>query len=106
MNTRCGFLRSGPWITAALLFAALASSPRTAEGADAPAVQAVNQTPADSGWGTSPSSASPWTRTVLAESWWERMLHPIETGLTTRTRMLQFGALMMLLALWVIWWRK
>ena len=43
---------------------------------------------------------------ILAESWWERVLQPIQAGLNNRARMLQFGAIMMLVALWVIWWRQ
>jgi hypothetical protein len=43
---------------------------------------------------------------VLADSWWHTIYRPFESGLASRARMLQLGVLVMLAALWIIWWRK
>lgn len=50
-----------------------------------------------------PASAGP---ALLAAAWWQKLYAPIETGLANRQRMIQFGALGMLLALAIIWWRR
>jgi hypothetical protein len=39
-------------------------------------------------------------------SWWTAMQEKIWTGLANRRAMLQFGAIGMILALGVIWWRR
>jgi hypothetical protein len=106
MNMRFGFVRSRSW-AAALFLLALAFSTPPAPGADArPAARTDNQTTVDLGGETSPAPPPRLPPALLAESWWERIIHPVESGLTNRTRMIQFGAVMMLLALWVIWWRR
>jgi hypothetical protein len=43
---------------------------------------------------------------LSAPLWWEKVYGSIESGLRNRQRMLQFGAVGMLLALAIIWWRK
>jgi hypothetical protein len=37
---------------------------------------------------------------------WHQFYHPIERGLASRQRMLQFGAVGMTLALFIIWYRQ
>jgi hypothetical protein len=44
---------------------------------------------------------------VFAEGWkWSKIYAPIESGLSSRARMVQLGSLGMVIALFIIWWRK
>jgi hypothetical protein len=44
--------------------------------------------------------------TPLLADWLDIILNPIVSFVNTRQRMIQVGALIMLLALTIIWWRK
>jgi hypothetical protein len=43
---------------------------------------------------------------LAASAWWSQIYPTVEKLLSSRAGMLQFGAIMALLALVVIWWRK
>jgi hypothetical protein len=43
---------------------------------------------------------------VLAAAWWENMYAAFEKALSSRAGMIQFGAIIMTLALVIIWWRR
>jgi hypothetical protein len=43
---------------------------------------------------------------VLASDWWQKLYDPLEKFLSTRAGMIQFGTVIMILALVVIWWRR
>ena len=45
-------------------------------------------------------------RMFLAASWWESCYHAFESSLSTRQGMLRFGLVGMILALFIIWYRK
>jgi hypothetical protein len=45
-------------------------------------------------------------RAVPMASWWQPILSPIENSLTSRQAMLRFGAVGMLLGLFIIWYRR
>jgi hypothetical protein len=53
-----------------------------------------------------PDHQVPARVTPLLASWLDLVLDPIISALTGRQRMIQFGALVMILALAIIWWRK
>jgi hypothetical protein len=114
MNARYAFVRHGlPSYGTAfflLMVVGLSTAFVRAEGPrGAPQAQPEKAQPAEQ-TSLRPPSGSPLPglsfSSLLAESWWGRLSGPLESGLTSRARMIQFGALMMLLALWVIWWRK
>ena len=46
------------------------------------------------------------TTAIVASSWWEKLWASLESALSTRAGMVQFGAIIMLLALVIIWWRR
>jgi hypothetical protein len=52
------------------------------------------------------SVASAQTTPLLAGWWWEKYYNAFESSLASRQGMLRFGAVGMLLALFVIWYRK
>jgi hypothetical protein len=52
------------------------------------------------------SVASAQTAPLLAGGWWEKYYNAFESSLASRQGMLRFGAVGMLLALFVIWYRK
>jgi hypothetical protein len=52
------------------------------------------------------SVASAQPAPLLAGSWWEKYYNAFESSLASRQGMLRFGAVGMLLALFVIWYRK
>ena len=72
-------------------------------GLGAPAASAANAAP-----------ARPVVATVTApkiqperSGWsWRKLYSPLEGVLGNRTRMIQFAMLAMMLALYIIWWRK
>jgi len=44
---------------------------------------------------------------VVAEGWsWRKLYAPVEGGLASKRRMLQFGVIGMCVALYIIWWRR
>jgi len=43
---------------------------------------------------------------LIADSWWRRTTESVWTGLASRQAMMRFGAIIMLVALAAIWWRK
>jgi hypothetical protein len=56
-----------------------------------------------------PAAPTVWTNPVVAQStkWtWRKLYAPLESGLASRRRMLQFGIIGMCLALYIIVWRK
>lgn len=54
-----------------------------------------------------PSFTSTSAVAVPALSWWEKVYNNLESALRdNQKRMVQFCLVGMLLALWVIWWRK
>jgi hypothetical protein len=42
----------------------------------------------------------------LAEGWWEEIYGPIENALSSRETMVQFGAVGVLIGLFIIWYRR
>jgi hypothetical protein len=52
------------------------------------------------------SLAPAQTAPLLAGWWWEKYYNAFESSLASRQGMLRFGAVGMLLALFVIWYRK
>jgi hypothetical protein len=42
----------------------------------------------------------------LAESWWDEIYGPIETTLSRREAMVQFGAVGVIIGLFIIWYRR
>src|SRR5262249_11351197 len=68
-------------------------------GAEASAVPARAAPP--------PAAAPVAVAPLLAERWsWAKVYSAMENGLSSRRRMVQFGALAMCLALYIIWWRR
>jgi hypothetical protein len=53
-----------------------------------------------------PSVTPAQTAPLLAGWWWEKYYNAFESSLASRQGMLRFGAVGMLLALFVIWYRK
>ncbi len=43
---------------------------------------------------------------LLAGSWWESWYHAFESSVSSRQGMLRFGLVGMILALFIIWYRK
>ena len=43
---------------------------------------------------------------LLAGSWWESFYHAFESSVSSRPGMLRFGLVGMVLALFIIWYRK
>lgn len=46
------------------------------------------------------------THVGLLAGWMDKAYGTIESALSSQTRVLQIGMIAMLLALWIIWWRK
>jgi hypothetical protein len=46
------------------------------------------------------------TTVVAASTWWEKLYAQLESFLSNRAGMIQFGAIMAMLALVIIWWRR
>jgi hypothetical protein len=42
----------------------------------------------------------------LADGWWEEIYGPIENALSSRETMVQFGAVGVLIGLFIIWYRR
>lgn len=91
--------RAAALLTAALLILVGVSS------APARAADPVPRSVAAAG-PTQAGRQTPAQVTPLLASWLDVVLDPIVSALTGRQRMIQFGALVMILALAVIWWRK
>lgn len=102
-------LRSGPCrrhtatLAATALLAVLCLSPAkilAASDADQPSPPIVAVSP-----GHLESHAPVQVTPVLAD-WLDVMLNPLVSFIHSRQRLIQVGALMMILALIIIWWRK
>lgn len=58
-------------------------------------------------WAAAPPSApAVCTASLPVAAWYDKIWHKIETSLNNRTGAIQFGLIGMLIALWIIWWRK
>ncbi len=93
--------RAAALLTAALLMIA-GTSPAPARAAEP--VCPVSHPVAAAGLAR-PSHQAPARVTPLLASWLDLILDPLVSALTGRHRMIQFGALVMILALAIIWWR-
>jgi hypothetical protein len=87
------------WLSAVVLLGTLCQVPALARVPSLPSASAARATASDDAL---QATACP----PLALSWWEQILNQFETALTSRQRMIQFGAVGMLLALFIIWYRK
>jgi hypothetical protein len=98
----------GSWSTVIAL--ALAALSTTVEPAQARVVDPTGSAGASSRHFVSPSRADAFglrgPSPVLAKSWFQQILGPIEHALGTRQAMLQFGAVGMALGLFIIWYRR
>lgn len=52
------------------------------------------------------SSATPSLAGPVWGAWYDKVLAPFEGALNTKKRMVQFATVGMIIALWIIWWRK
>jgi hypothetical protein len=58
------------------------------------------------GAGTAALSPAPACQPLVAMEWWDKVYHAFETSVNSRQGMLQFGAVGMLVALYIIWYRR
>jgi hypothetical protein len=93
--------RHGAWLACLWLFLVLMGTcvtPGTLRAAAAPVAPVSRH--------ASPAAVSALPLAAWYDGWMTKLWNRIESQLNNRTGAIQFGLIGMLIALWIIWWRK